>query len=103
LCLKLLITKVNVTELVTKRNLFGYDNLCSGTSGAYEQSPEVLSAKLDRTLRAKPGFARLPKHLDAFAFYRPQAEFSDGANDGKIGMARHDIIVFQMLTSAGDN
>ena len=35
--------------------------------------------------------------------YRLQAEFSDGANDGKIGMPRHEMVVFQMLTRAGDH
>jgi hypothetical protein len=33
----------------------------------------------------------------SIAFNRPQAEFSDGANDGRIEMARHEIVVFQMM------
>jgi hypothetical protein len=35
--------------------------------------------------------------------YRPQAAFSDGGYDGKIGAPQQEFFVFQMLMSAGDN
>ena len=37
------------------------------------------------------------------AVYRPQAEVSDGTNDGKIETARRKNLVLQMLIRAGDN
>jgi hypothetical protein len=42
-------------------------------------------------------------HSVPIAFYRPQADFSDGANDGKIETTRREFLVFQMLRRAGDD
>jgi hypothetical protein len=39
----------------------------------------------------------------SIAHYRHQAKMFYGESDGKIGMARKGLNVFQVITSAGDN
>lgn len=39
----------------------------------------------------------------SIAVYRLQAKRCDGQSDGKIAALRHEVFVFQMPTSAGDN
>jgi hypothetical protein len=39
----------------------------------------------------------------SIAPYRRQAKLFDGESDGKIGIARKELDVFQVITSAGNN
>jgi hypothetical protein len=51
--------------------------------------------------------AKVAVHMNAvsasIAVYRLQAKCCDGQSDGKICALRHEVIVYQMFTSAGDD
>jgi hypothetical protein len=57
----------------------------------------------DAELRRAKVAANMNAVSASLAVYRLQAKCCDGQSDGKIFALRHEVIVFQMLTSAGDD